>query len=70
MFLGLGIIEGHRRRGGGSKNSDFNDRMQEIQLSVDSLRTKLQESDLRDLNEELLALTPHTDSNMKHIISR
>lgn len=44
--------------------------MQEIQLSVDSLRTKLQESDLRDLNEELLALTPHTDSNMKHIISR
>lgn len=44
--------------------------IERLQASVDSLRHKLEESDLRESNDDLLALPPHSDSKMRSIISR
>ncbi|XP_055716745.1 ras GTPase-activating protein raskol isoform X4 [Phlebotomus papatasi] len=62
-------LEGKRRRSGRSVEQCERE-IQRLQASVDSLRHKLEESDLRDSNDDLLSMSHHSDSKMRSIISR
>ncbi|XP_059619609.1 ras GTPase-activating protein raskol isoform X2 [Phlebotomus argentipes] len=62
-------LEGKRRRSGRSVEQCERE-IQRLQASVDSLRSKLEESDLRDSNDDLLSMSHHSDSKMRSIISR
>ncbi|GAB0097483.1 hypothetical protein DMENIID0001_131210 [Sergentomyia squamirostris] len=62
-------LEGKRRRSGRSVEQCERE-IQRLQASVDSLRNKLEESDLRDSNDDLLSMSHHSDSKMRSIISR
>lgn len=72
-----GVNGGGHHRGGGS-GGHHSDRsveqcerqIERLQASVDSLRHKLEESDLRESNDDLMTLPPHSDSKMRSIISR
>lgn len=74
--LGLANIDGKRRRNGGglvgaTRSVEQCEReIQRLQASVDNLRHKLEESDLRDSNNDLFSMSNHSDTKMKSIISR
>lgn len=64
--LGLGL----NPDGTGRSVEQCERQIERLQASVDSLRHKLEESDLRESTDDLLALPPHSDSKMRSIISR
>lgn len=65
-----GLSLGLNPDGSGRSVEQCERQIERLQASVDSLRHKLEESDLRESTDDLLALPPHSDSKMRSIISR
>lgn len=72
IFLtGMGLSgEGKRRRGSTRSVEQYEKEIQRLQSSMDNMRRKLEDFELRDSNTDLTSISNPSDTKMRSIISR
>lgn len=73
FFLGTmqtGHVDGRRRRLANPSVEQCEREIQRLQASVDSLRHKLEESELKENSDELEAISQQSDNKIRSIIGR
>lgn len=62
--------EGKRRRGSTRSVEQYEKEIQRLQSSMDNMRRKLEDFELRDSNTDLTSISNPSDTKMRSIISR